>query len=186
MGHGCGADNMPGRPRFATTKSETIAEVDAHKGTRTGTWARGQQVRAQGGLTLCNHGRLGLPHTCWDLGRTAPLPIDASGRRCVILPIAESMVERPPRPPPSRWTLVDRVSDSMCQVESSHQASHSWPGCIAHRSVVLRRRREHRTCRADAGGNEEAGSSIERAGAGMVDNAMASQGTEEDSTTQAC
>ena len=29
MGHGCGADNMPGRPKFANTKSETIAEVDA-------------------------------------------------------------------------------------------------------------------------------------------------------------
>ena len=121
-GMGAGLTTCQGG-RNSRTQKVRQSRRSTHQGTRTGTWARGQQVRAQGGLTLCNHGWLGLPHACWDLGRTAPLPIDASGRRCVILPIAASMVERPPRPPPSRWTLVDRVSDSMCQIDSSHQAS---------------------------------------------------------------
>ena len=48
-----------------------------------------------------------------------------------------------------------------CEQSASRRAK-GWPGCIARRSVVVRRRRAHRTCRPDARGIEKAKHSAKR------------------------
>ena len=50
---------------------------------------------------------------------------------------------------------------SRCEQSASRRAK-GWPGCIARRSVVVRRRRAHRTCRPDARGIEKAKHSAKR------------------------